>query len=66
MARISYVKLVKLVMLDQLGQDSYVITVRLVRLDKLFELDQVSYDSYVRLVKVYDILLKMGTDCFIQ
>ena len=35
------------------------------KLDKLYELDQVSYDSYVRLVKVYDILLKMGTDCFI-
>ena len=34
------------------GQDSYVITVRLVRIDKLCEFDQVSYDSYVRLVKV--------------
>ena len=52
MARISYVKLVKLVMLDQESQDIYVIMVRLVRLDKSYELDQVSYDSYVGLVKV--------------
>ena len=38
-------------MLDQYGQDSYVISVRLVRLEKLYELDQVDYDSQVRLVK---------------
>ena len=49
MARISYVKLVKLY---YQGKDSFVIMVRLVRLDKLCELDQVSFDSYVRLVKV--------------
>ena len=53
MVRISYVKLVKLVILDYQGYEySYVITVRLVRLDKLWELDQVSYDNFVRLVKV--------------
>ena len=34
------------------GQDSYVITVRLARLDKLYKLDQVSYDCYVRFVKL--------------
>ena len=37
-------------MLDQQGQDSYVILVRLVRLEKSYELDQVGYDSQDRLV----------------
>ena len=54
MARISYAKLVNLVMLISNVRIVmfYVITFRLVKLDKLCELDQVSYDSYVRLVKV--------------
>ena len=45
MGGISFVKLVKVFMLDWQGYGSYIFLVRLVRLGKLYELDLVGYNS---------------------